>query len=71
MSTLVNKIVFHVMASDADESLRIIEIYNRSTADQKAVVDEIFLSLTRHRLRTMIERNEYEAELRSVDSSDG
>ena len=71
MSTLVNKIVFHVMASDADESLRIIEIYNRSTADQKAVVDEIFLSLTRHRLRTMIERKEYEAELRSVDSSDG
>ncbi len=71
MSTLVNKLVFHIMASDADESLRIIEIYNRSTEDQKAVVDEIFLSLTRHRLRTMIERNEYEAELRSVDSSDG
>ena len=61
MSTLVNKIVFHIMARDpADESQRIINAYNASTEDQRAVVDEIFVSLTGYWLCTIIEGRERE-----------
>jgi hypothetical protein len=63
MSTLVNKIVFHIMARDpADESQQIINTYNASTEEQRAVVDEIFVNLTGYRLCTIIEGREREVE---------
>jgi hypothetical protein len=53
--TLVNLIHRYISTDDTDESRRIIDAYEAATADQKEVVDDIFISLCGYQLSTLIE----------------
>lgn len=54
--TIVQQVQEAIFTDDTDDSERIIQAYEEATAEQRAVVDDIFISLCGYRLATFIER---------------
>lgn len=52
--TLINLIQYYISTDDTDDSRRIIDACKAATTDQRAVVDDIFISLCGYRLSTLI-----------------
>lgn len=60
--TLVSAITDNILTDDTDDSDRIHRAYAAATPDQKAVVDDIFISLCGYSLETLIKENPPEDE---------
>lgn len=56
--SLVMRVAYHIIMDDTDDSRRVIDAYNDATPDQKAVVDDIFISMCGYRLCSLIEGKE-------------
>jgi hypothetical protein len=53
-TTIVQTVAEYIVSDDTDDSWRIARAYAAATADQKAVVDDIFISLCGYSLKTII-----------------